>query len=294
MRPALRPGVGVAWSVDGSAVIGTRPGLRIAAAPGTLYALIKHICALDGSRTWDEAAADVSQPLLSALVESGNVIDAAGLPSTAAPRESIDACRSRVVDGDVDDPVALALLRRTARVALAGDPELCESAQALLIGAGVQSIDAGDRRTTATAGLALVRGTGAVMAPPPALCQAWLRAGIPHVIAALSGTRVLVGPLTVPGASPCASCAEAVLREQSGLARDAASDMLPGHVRPATSPETAAVCVGLSVGRLLLALDGLAPAGVADIVLLDSSGRATSSEVPIRVDCGCSHLPAAA
>ena len=294
IRPTLRPGTTIAWTADGAAVIGARPGLRLCADASELFGLINRIRRLDGSRTWDEVITDIPHQLLVALVEAGSIIEAAGVGSHRAAPAVVDCCRARVVDGDADDAVLLAMHRQRSAVGLSGDPQMCEQAATLLRATGVRVVGDTRTRTRPAVAITVAHYDHDRLSLNPQAADTWLRAGIPHVCASVSGTRALIGPLTVPGLTPCTRCVTAEARRARGLTDSDVADIRCTHHRNARSPEAVALCLSLAIGRALLYLDGLAPSGLANSLLIDSSGRVDTVRHPLQQDCGCQRLPTTA
>ena len=293
-RPALRPGTTISWSAEGAAVIGTRPGLRVTADASELFRLVARVRAMDGGRTWDEVTGEIPENLLTALAEAGSVIEAAGIGSQHAAAHVVDCCRARVVDGDVDDAVALAVARQRSTVALAGDEQMCDAAEELVRATGVRvlrDLRPGSRPAVA---ITLKHSDHDLLSLNAATADQWLRSGVPHVCASVSGTRALIGPLTVPGATPCARCVVGQLRQARGLTESEIDDIHCNHNRPARSPETVALCLGLAIGRALLFIDAMAPTGLADSLIIDSSGRVELLQTSAQPNCGCQCLPSVA
>lgn len=256
-----------------------------------MYGLISRIRALNGALTWDEAVVDIPAPLLLALADAGSVLDGAGVASHMADPSIVDCCRTRVIDGDADDAVALAVSRQRAVVAVSGDAAMCDAATAMLVSAGVSVISHHNATTRPSVALSLTHSNSDLMRLDSVITDVWLRVGIPHLGACVAGTRALIGPLTVPGISPCARCVELHLRASRRLTESSVHDLTYQHHRSARSPDALAICIGLAVGRALLFVDALAPEGIAEALMIDSSGRVATIARQAHSACGCAALP---
>jgi molybdopterin/thiamine biosynthesis adenylyltransferase len=83
--------------------------------------------------------------------------------------------------------------------------------------------------------------------------------GIPHITAAQHPPVVRVGPLRIPGRSPCLECVEADARERYPLAGEVAA-FRSAHVRPAPTLGPASGVIGTLVAtEILHALTGAHP-----------------------------------
>ncbi|MEU1278441.1 TOMM precursor leader peptide-binding protein [Streptomyces sp. NPDC005805] len=104
-------------------------------------------------------------------------------------------------------------------------------------------------------------GLGAY-APDPVIAQGWVAGGIPHLYAGVVEATGVVGPLVLPGATPCAECLERTRTE-----RDPARGMLLAQWRsggrravpPACDTALASAVAGLAACHALSFVDGDLP-----------------------------------
>ncbi|WP_432586768.1 ThiF family adenylyltransferase [Streptomyces sp. HD1123-B1] len=113
-------------------------------------------------------------------------------------------------------------------------------------------------------GLALVviapRDGLAAYAPDPAPAEPLLAAGIPHLYAGVLEATGVVGPLVLPGATPCAGCLAAGRAEEEPAWPRMLAQWRSGRRRSAPACDTAlaAVVAGATAAQALAFLDGRA------------------------------------
>ena len=297
-RPLLRPGVTITWRTDGSLLIGTRPGIRISGDTGQLVQLARLISGLDGTRTHDAVVDEcLTDELMQALVAGGCLLDAGAQHKSRLPNDLVDACRVRVVDGDTDDPTVIAGNRHQANVLVVADPRIHPRVAELLTAAGVNPVSPTSSTRHLAAALAIeICDEAEPLLDASGIAREWVRNRIPHVVAAVSGTRISIGPLVIPGQSACTSCLRLAQDDENGTAyawqaRGHAVYQPVAH-RLGLSADTLAIAAGLSVGRLLAAIDAVAGRGIAEHLLIDSAGRVITRQVSPHPDCGCQDAPA--
>ncbi|HEU5332569.1 MAG TPA: hypothetical protein VFU73_07395 [Actinocrinis sp.] len=115
----------------------------------------------------------------------------------------------------------------------------------------------------------------AIVAPgerPPAELLAELAAhGVPHLRVEVLEDRALLGPLVVPGATPCARCRDLALTDRDPLWPGVLA-RLGGQGGPSSAPQPAcdtvlsAIAAGYAVLHALAFLDGYTPPSVAGVV----------------------------
>ncbi|MCU7822954.1 ThiF family adenylyltransferase [Kitasatospora sp. DSM 101779] len=183
--------------------------------------------------------------------------------------------------------------------------------------AGIPSTDVGRLRSTA-AREAVLRAAGAapaarhrpapVAAGPPALvvlaprdgAGAWTgraveahelaRAGVPHLYVGVLEHLGVVGPLVVPGASACGSCAALTRADEDegwpGLLAQLEGAGLDG--RPACDSALATAVAGLAALHAQLFLDGVLPPSVDGWCELSAAdGMVRRLRLPAHPSCGC-------
>ncbi len=164
---------------------------------------------------------------------------------------------------------------RTARVSALGLPDaraegrLCET----LADEGVPLAEAEARASTVVA-VVLVPGAAAAVQFAPLL-----RADHPHLPIAVEPGRITVGPLVVPGLTPCLSC-----RDAEDTARDPAWPLLHGQLvgrDPGRLTLARIAAAGAVAARLLAAAD---PARIARI---SADGGIAWRAVRFRAECLC-------
>ncbi len=164
---------------------------------------------------------------------------------------------------------------RTARVSALGltdaraEGRLCET----LADEGVPLAEAEARASTVVA-VVLVPGAAAAVQFAP-----MLRADHPHLPIAVEPGRITVGPLVVPGLTPCLSC-----RDAEDTARDPAWPLLHGQLvgrDPGRLTLARIAAAGAVAARLLAAAD---PARIARI---SADGGIAWRAVRFRAECLC-------
>lgn len=283
-RPSLRPGTELAWLRTGELAVGTRPGLRLRANTATLVTLARLLPTIDGTRAWDDVVVNPITPeILDALVAAGCLIDdhGRGLGVVAG----LTSARARVVDADTDDAFAIARRRMHAAVHLSAPPVLLEPIVAGLAASGVQCN--GHSRPDIAASVSIAPGS-----EPRLNCSdldPWLHAGIPHIGASVSGTRVRVSHVVRPGTTACGRCL--VLSEDDRMMTISADRpggviSVAGMADSSCGADVTALCAGLVIGRLLAHIDGL-PDHTTETILIDTAGRVESLLVAPHPNCGC-------
>lgn len=244
----------------------------------------------------------VTTALLAALVEAGALVDAE-LEARAARARSggtvvVHGC------GALAAGVVVGLLRAgvgTVHLATGGVVDVSD------LGTGLVADDLGRARLGAIGGAVrrLVPGS-ATRAPPRRLVpdlavladepptqdvlDAAHRDRTPHLIVALSDGQGVVGPLVVPGRTPCLGCLERNRTEDNPYRPGLRSVLAGGPGR--ADPACAVATVGLAVTQALAALDGLAggqapPVLSAALELDVMAGTLLRRPLAAHPACGC-------
>ncbi|MFJ1752259.1 ThiF family adenylyltransferase [Kitasatospora sp. NPDC088134] len=184
---------------------------------------------------------------------------------------------------------------------------------------GLPTADIGRLRATAAREL-VHRVTGApvgeryrrppVTAPPPTLvvlaprdgsaaytgaavdAQELMRAGVPHLYTGVLEHLGVVGPLVVPGASACGTCATLARRDEDEVWPRLLAQLIddgPGRARlPACDGAVAATVAGLAALHVQLYLDGVLPPSVDGWCELSAAdGMLRRLRLRSHPDCGC-------
>lgn len=201
-RPLLRPGAAIVRRDDAHWQLGTAPGIVIDDRPG-LRALLG---LLDGVRDVHrvgaiarEVAPQIDDPvaLIGELHQRGAVVDANQWPGGVPPGELAHAA----LNGD--DPARLAG-RRRLRVSIESDHvcrEVAPALRPLLEASGVPVVDADTRSDLRIMACSAEPARGPIATA--------LTASLAHLLIVLDEDRVRVGPLVVPGRTPCLGCFDA-------------------------------------------------------------------------------------
>jgi hypothetical protein len=225
-RPALPPSLRRLWRGPRTLQIGRDPA-RALVLDGVGPAEAAFLGLLDGTRERAEAlrdAADVGVPpqeaarLLALLEGSGLLDDGAGDVTAVrrlapADRDRLGpdlACWALLRGGTAGAARALGR-RRAARVAVAGTGRVARAVAHLLGEAGVGRVCPRDPATGDTLAV-LCSDDGALV--PPELRDRLLLAGVAHLVAETYETLGSVGPLVVPGRSPCLRCLDLHRRDR--------------------------------------------------------------------------------
>ncbi|MGW4384537.1 ThiF family adenylyltransferase [Kitasatospora sp. NPDC004531] len=122
--------------------------------------------------------------------------------------------------------------------------------------------------------------------------QELMRAGIPHLYTGVLEHLGVVGPLVVPGASACGSCATLARRDQDEAWPRLLAQLIdegPGRPRaPACDSAVAASVAGLAALHVQLYLDGVLPPSVDGWCELSAAdGMVRRLRLRSHPDCGC-------
>lgn len=333
MRPVLVPSARRLWRDDATLQLG-RPSGRSQLVQGLTPERRALLPLLDGSRTRDQVLAQAhavgchdAEAVLAVLEDGGLVLDAddltpAGLDRTERERLAPDLATLALTRGRRAAGALLA--RRSARVVVHGGGRVGGPLAALLAAAGVGTVDVRDHAPTraadtAVGGLQLTdlgRPRGEAMsgrlrslgaARPPALVVLadegaadtavhLARAGTPHLLAYVEEARGVVGPLVLPGSSPCLGCLELV---RTALDPDwpqlvTQSDRTTRSAQACDGVLATAVAAQAALQALQL-LEGDTPASVAGTLELELPGWCWRRRSwPQHPDCECAWAQAVA
>ncbi|MBT2391389.1 ThiF family adenylyltransferase [Streptomyces sp. ISL-1] len=129
-------------------------------------------------------------------------------------------------------------------------------------------------------------------APDPAAAEDWIATGTPHLYAGVVEATGLVGPLVLPGGTPCAGCLELGRADRDPGRARLLAQWRSGRRRnavPACDVALATAVAGLTAAHALSFLDGELPASTgarweASLPLLEWR----SESVTPHLDCVCS------
>ena len=331
MRPVLVPSARRAWRDDATLQLGC-PSPRAQLVEGLTPARRALLPLLDGTRTRDQVLAQAvaagcadADEVLAVLEDGGWVLDAdeltpPGLDRTERERLAPDLASLALVRGRRAASALLA--RRSARVVVHGAGRIGGPLAGLLAAAGVGTVDVRDHAPTrasdtAVGGLQVTdlgRPRGEAMtdrlrsvgsARQPALvvlsdedatttAEHLRLAGTPHLLAVVTETQGVVGPLVLPGSSACVRCLE--------LVRCAVDPDWPQVATQAAVPRSAQACDGVLAAavaaqaalQVLQLLEGDTPAAVGGTLELDLPGwRWRRRSWPQHPDCACAWAQAA-
>lgn len=139
-----------------------------------------------------------------------------------------------------------------------------------------EGVPAGERESPATAAVVLVPGSAAALQLAP-----YLREDIVHLPVAVDRARVTVGPLVVPGITPCLTCRDLHARDRDP-AWPRLHTQLVGH-DPGRVRAVLVAAAGAVAARLLSA----SPAEESEIVGLSADGSPDSRAVRFHEGCLC-------
>jgi len=298
-RPVLRPGLRLLRSASGGAVLVEHE--RVYPLDEMTAALLER---LDGTAGEPElpaeaaSAADQVQAAWSRLLDAGVVVD---LEEPAALVRDLDvSARAQGLHEAsallAHDPATAARrwrLRRDARVVVCGGGTVAVPLLRLLQDAGV-----GD--------LGEARGTGpdhpgdpgpdlTVLVddhePATDVLDRLMRAGLPHLVAGMRGDTGVVGPLVLPGATPCLRCVDLTRRQQDRQWAGVREQLSHPErsVVPAPTPGVVTTAVAaLAASDVLARLEGRTAATTGATASLTLAAPLPSMRRwPVQPACGC-------
>jgi bacteriocin biosynthesis cyclodehydratase domain-containing protein len=304
MRPVLRPGLRLLCSASGRAVLVEHD--RVYPLDETTAALLQR---LDGITcepdVLADATADDDAPAAwtawTRLKEAGVVVDLeepTGLvrdldvPARAQGLHEASALMAH-------DPAGATLRwrsRREARVVVAGAGTVVTPLRRLLQDAGIGEVrgvrDVGDAEPGCTAtGDAALTVLADDHEPATDVAELLLRAGLPFLVAGMRGDAGTVGPLVLPGATPCLRCVDLTRRqhdpEWAGVRDQLSRPDRSVTPAPAACAVTTAVAA-LAAAEVLALVEGRTPATTAATASLTlASPVPTLRRWPLQPACGC-------
>lgn len=332
MRPRLHPALTRVWRDESTLQIGITPEHAVVLS-GLGPAEVAIVNSLDGHVTRDhlrELAATLNVPdaadrLVDELTDAGVIIDAE-LANTA-DLDNPDAASVSLVTGRPEGGRRVMRQRRAVHVEVRGCGRVGSSVARLLDTAGVGRVEARDDTTTRpadlipgglttkdigrprdlavkdrlgnrTAGRTRSQPPDFVVLTPtsgePVVCDDLMRMNTPHLLAQVVETTGIVGPLIVPGRTPCLRCVNLHRTD-----RDPAWPRILDHLehrapaQAAIDSAQAATVAGLAASSVLAHIDGHRAAtlgGTIEIVLPGGLPRRRSwMKHPA---CGCSWVDA--
>jgi hypothetical protein len=213
-HPRILPGTSAWWRPPETLFVDLPDGttLRIADAPRELATAIM---LLDGTRSIDDAAAAARGPFDRVAQIVHRLTRAGAMSTVAVPHGSVEL----IGCGQVGAAIARLLVADTTVSVLVRDapgetdrpprgwrPAAQLRSALVLEGCGPDRIRAVGDDAAHTADLSVV-ATNRVE-PDRFLTDALVRAGQPHLVASFVGSSVAVGPLVVPGETPCLRCGD--------------------------------------------------------------------------------------
>jgi len=270
IRPALRPGAPVLRRDSNHLQIGTSPGIVIRDRPGLMHLLL-HL--------EEVGTTHIPADLLQELTALGVLVD-----STLWGSPPDDELRAHTLTGSVEQAAA----RAHTSVAVhsdAGTNRVAASVVQLLNDSGVTVLNDVDPE------LLVVITTAE---PSRHLFVDAVRDGLDHLIVRCDENRVLIGPLVVPGRTPCLSCYDLNRsqwdRSWPALVRQFGSPSV--HVNlPAITHLTEHAAAGEIAGMVLEHLDG-GPSARGLVLSVGPHQRERESwPLKFHPRCSCSLLP---
>lgn len=311
-RPRLNPALRVVWRDSTSLQLGLSP------AHGAVVAGLQQgddalIAALDGlhdvaalvavAQVAGVDAARVGE-LLDVLDRAGVLLDADSTPARNAAQRA-DVARLSVegrerLAGDVlawstvhpgRDALALVAARTRRHVVVDGAGQVADAAAATLAAAGVGRVqrEGGPDRPDLQV---LARQDAVDVCEADAL----VAADLPHLAVVTTGDRVVVGPLVLPGRSPCLRCLDLHRADRDPAWPHVVAQLVQRSCSVAPAETATATMAGaLAALQVLAHLDAVAvPAAVGrtlEVVLPD--GLVERRRWRAHPSCGCQRLPAA-
>lgn len=306
MRPVLRPGLRLLRSASGQAVLVEHNRVYplddvTAALLSRLDGTLDEAEVLDGRAATAQPSADEAHAAWMRLREAAVVVDleepldlVRDLDSTARAQALHEASALQA-----HDPHAAARRwrrRRGARVVVIGAGAVSRPLQRLLSDAGVGEVgtwgvdDTGalDRTRQGEPDLAVLADDHE---PPADLTERLMRAGLPHLVAGMRGDTGVVGPLVLPGATPCLRCVDLTRRqhdrEWAGVREQVSRPQRPVLAAPCAATVTTAVAA-LAAAEVLAQVEGRETATTGATASLTLAAPVPSLRGwPVQPACGC-------
>lgn len=247
LRPVLPPGAVVVRRSATQLQVGSVPGVQVADEPGA-------------ARVLRRADGVITAAHLALLAEEDGASDGRDLIGRLLARGAL---------------VEPAPLRRRLAITVRSDPMTTVFATALLAGAEEAAHD--------RPAITVVAGAGE---PSRAALRQLCERGIAHLPVSFLESQARIGPLVLPGRTPCLDCYD-VLRNHRDPGWSAMAVQF-GSTRPTSCPAGPAQQLVVAGHALNL----LEHPRVARVVLLGSSGEHAEDTVPFDVGCPCQLLAA--
>jgi len=301
MRPVLRPGLRLLCSASGRTVLVEHD--RVYPLDEATAAPLRRLDGILGEpAVLADAAADDDAPAAWArLKEAGVVVDLE--EPTGLVRDLDVAARTQGLHEAAalmaHDPAGTAQrwrLRREARVVVAGAGAVATPLRRLLQDAGVGDVRGlRDARDTGPDRTAAHEPDLTVLAddhePATDVVERLMRAGLPHLVAGMRGDAGIVGPLVLPGATPCLRCVDLTRcqhdREWAGVRDRLSRPDLSATPAPAAGVVTTAVAA-LAASEVLAQVERRSPATTGTTATLTLAAPVpTLRRWPLQPACGC-------
>lgn len=291
VRPRLKPACRVLVRSDGSVHLGpsARSGVVIT---GLTPPEREFLALLDGTRETGEVIRDGrrlgvtehrAHRLLEVLREHHLTVatptgrwDFSALPSWVRGLAGADAAALSWLPDSTTDGYAALRARAARRGLVTGAGPLGSAIAALLVRAGVGDVEHGagaadalDWPAGARAGQGHLDVVVMVVRTPvgPGATADWQSRGVPHLPVEVSPTGAVVGPLVIPGTTPCVGCLDLTRTDidPSWPALRAQLDARRGRDAPVDAETTlSSITAGLAAAAALAHLDGApAPRGTS-------------------------------
>jgi bacteriocin biosynthesis cyclodehydratase domain-containing protein len=294
MRPVLRPGLRLLRSASGQAVLVEHD--RVYPLDEVTAALLER---LDGTVREPEVPAGhpdaEARAAWSRLKDAGVVVD---VEEPAALVRDLDvSARTQAMHEAgallAHDPAVAAQRwrrRRTARVVVSGAGAVSAPLVRLLRDAGVGEVREAEAPGAATRDpdLTVLAGDHE---PATDLVEGLMRAGLPHLVAGMRGDTGVVGPLVLPGATPCLRCVDLTRRQRdrewAGVREQLSRPERSVLPAPAAAAVTTAVAA-LAAAEVLAQVEGRAAATTGASASLTLAAPLPSlRRWPLQPACGC-------
>jgi len=301
MRPVLRPGLRLLWAASGRAVLVEND--RVYPLDEASAALLRRLDGIvrEPDVLADAAADDTARAAWTRLREAGVVVDLE--EPTGLVRDLDVSARARGLHEAsalmAYDPTGAGprwRLRRTARVAVAGASAVAAPLRRLLQDAGIGEVRAvrdlrdtdADRTATRDPALTVLADDHE---PATDAAERLMRAGLPHLVAGMRGDAGVVGPLVLPGATPCLRCVDLTRRqhdpEWAGVRDQLSRPDRSVTATPAAGVVTTAVAA-LAAAEVLAQVEGRTPTTTAATASLTLAAPVpTLRRWPLQPACGC-------
>lgn len=229
-----------------------------------------------------------AQELLSLLRHSRLLIDPAAMITSAADpglrREHADEAAALALRRGAS-PAETMGIRARQRVVVHGTDPMAGRIADVLCRSGIGRVRHSGNARPGEAGFAVLVNSPQ---PPVLTARAHARRGMPYLVVAVSDGAVNVGPLVVPGHTPCIACVELHHRDAVPMWRDFGADTAPIE---ATLRELA---ISVASCQVMQFLDGNTSAAHGATIQLRSPFHMRRRVWREHASCGCVAVEAAA